>query len=133
MAKMKCTFTKATPGAKKAAPPHKVGDPLKSFNIEADGQGNFLVQGRTNAGNLVDISAVATLDPPPVSSDFAVLDLSATGMTFKATLATPAPAVGATALTTVTAHANDGSFSYPMDLELKIVTPGIAGIDVSQV
>lgn len=54
-----------------------VGDPIPSYLLQDNQDGSFTVHGVDAAGATVDISVVASLDPPPTSSDLAVLTVDA--------------------------------------------------------
>jgi hypothetical protein len=122
MANLKWKTSKA--GAKKAAAPAKgKAKDQAGFDLQDDGSGNYTVLGVDAAGNSVDASSLFTLDPPPVSSDTAVMTIDApVGMTFGVHAATPPPKPSATVTATVTAKANDatvGPFSAVVTFTIK--------------
>ncbi len=62
-------------GMKASGKKAKVGDPIPAYVLVDNEDGSFTVTGTDAAGASVDISAVATLDPPPTSSAPATLSV----------------------------------------------------------
>ncbi len=107
MASIKCTVVKAG-HAKMSGPATKAkaGDPPPSELVLLDtGKSGFTLYGVNAAGARIDISGVATLTPPPVSSDPAVLTVGAVTGMHADVVAVAAGSVTVTA----TATWNDGS------------------------
>ena len=129
MAKPKVVLLKKGHGKKimKAA----AAGPVQDYAFVDNGDNTMTVMGTDAAGNLVDISAVATLTPPPTSSDPTLITVDAPiGMTFAqhavGKLSVPGSPVQVTATATWT-DASQGpyAFTLPEDVVAGAVT-GVA-------
>ncbi len=91
----------------------------------------FTVMGTNQAGNPVDISALATLTPPPSSSDPTVLTVDPpVGMTSAFHEVGKPPKLG-TATVSVSATANDGSFGpFTAAMDVTVSAGGPTGITI---
>ena len=129
---MKCTLTKRTPGATKAAKPKaKAGAAPVEFNITDNGDLTYSVEILDAAG------AVLTVDPSTVSMTATSDNTSAltadapVGLTGAVHVPVPAPAVGATANVTLTVTWSDASFGpFSIVWPFQISAGGPAGIQV---
>ena len=111
------------------------GAAVASFILQDNQNDTCTVFGVDNAGNQVDISTVASLTPPPTSSDTTKITVGApTGMTFNIKAVGPLTA-GTPVNITVVATWNDGSigpFTFTLPVEVQagptggiIVVPGV--------
>lgn len=126
---MKCAISKHTA---QHAPLQKMGKGAapQGFNLADNGNGTYTVQGTTQGGNNVDISAVATLAVSSATPAIAAAALT-TGMNFSVTAATPAPAIGATVAVTLTATWNDGSVGpFTIVVTYTVIASPVTGITV---
>lgn len=131
MAKPKISCMKASAQkakAKSAAAPGPVQD-----YVFLDNEDNTMtVQGVDAVGNPVDISSLATLSPPPTSSDPSVVTVDApTGMKFAMHAVGKLSTPGTPVQITTTATWNDGSkgpftFTLPVD----VTSGGATGIQI---
>jgi hypothetical protein len=134
MARIKCrTVKKAQQPSRQmmSASAAASAGPMTEFEFIDNGDSTCTVNGVSSAGNPVDISAVATLDPPPVSSDAAKVVVDPPqGMTFAMHAVGPLTNNNPVIITT-TATWNDGSQGpYSFDLPVEVVPGGAKGIMV---
>jgi hypothetical protein len=129
--RFKCTLTKKSAMKKSAMAPHAAG-PVIDFQLVDNEDSTCTVLGVDSVGNTVDISAVATLTPPPSSSDPAILTVDLpNGMTFAVHAVGPLSTPGTPVTVTVTATWNDGSKGpFTFDLPVDVVAGGATGIMV---
>jgi len=69
---MTFTLLKKSHG-RKAGPKAKAGDPIPNYGLLDNEDGSFTILGLRADGTTADISAIASLTPPPVSDNPAVL------------------------------------------------------------
>ena len=121
---------KLTKKTQKAAAKAKAGAVSTDFAIQDNGDGSMSVLGVDAAGNQADISALATLTPPPTSSDTSIITVDApTGMTFMMHAVGPLTAPGASVDLTATATWNDGSLGpFTFTLKCTVVPGPITGV-----
>lgn len=133
MARPKCTYKKALPGATAAATTAKAkaAADVLDFVITDDGSSVCTVYGVDARGAQVDVSALATLTPAPTSSDSTKITVDPpSAMTF-AMHAVAVTTPGSPVSVTATATFNDGSrgpftFTLPCD----VVAGGVTGITI---
>jgi hypothetical protein len=127
---LKATYQATVAGSRAVAAPKKFakGATLASFTItDVPGSpGNYLVNGTNAAGDLIDISAVATT--AETSSDTTVATVASTGA---ATFAVQGIKVG-TVTVTVTANWNDGSIGpFTAPVTFTVTAGGVTGLVVT--
>jgi len=117
----------------KAGPPLKAGDKVGAFLVHVGDDGLCTVVGVDAHGNESDISAVATLSPPPSSSDSATISVDPpTGMAFKQHALGRVTAPGETVKVTATATWNDGSIGpFTFTLEEEVGPGTVSGIKIN--
>lgn len=106
--------------------------PIADFQFVDNGDSTCTVSGVDAAGNPSDISTVATLAPPPTSSDTTLVTVDApSGMTFAMHAVGPLSTPGSPVIIAVTATWNDGSLGpFTFDLPVDVVSGGVTGIQV---
>lgn len=116
--------------SKKAPHAAAQGAAVIDFVLQDNQNDTLTVHGVDAVGNPVDISAVASLTPPPSSSDVSILTVSApTGMTFSMSatgkLSTPGSPVNITATVTF----NDGTIGpFTAQLPCDVTAGPAAGV-----
>lgn len=124
----KITQCKKSSGMK-SNKPMKAGDPpLANYLLQDNEDGSFTILGADAAGAQVDISAVATLDPPPTSDNTAILTVDPpSGMTVACHGVLPGQA-----LVTVTATWGDGSVGpYVITVPVEVKAGPVTGLAVT--
>lgn len=129
MAKPKVKFEKASKGASARAPATraKAGDPVQDFVLLDTQNDTITVQGTNSAGDVLDISAVATIAVS--SSDTSALTVDPPqGMVFQCHALKVTPP-GSPVLVTAVATWNDGSVGpFTMSLPIDVQTGGPTGL-----
>ncbi len=127
---MKVTLVKK--GNLKRAVPQKASAaaPVIDFELQDNGDDTCTVFGVSGAGNRLDISGVATLTPPPTSSDTTILTVDApAGMTFAMHAVGKLSTPGTTVNVVATATWTDGSIGpFSFTLPVDVVAGGATGI-----
>lgn len=123
----KSALPRAAAPVKKGAGPAAV--PV-DFVISDNGDSTCTVLGVDAAGNSLDISSVATLSPPPASSDVAVITVDApSAMTFALHAVGPLSTPGTPVQITATATWTDGSVGpYTFSLPCDVVAGAATGV-----
>lgn len=119
-------------GKRAAAPAKKGAPPPGDFGLVDNGDATFTVVGLDAAGNEVDISAVATLDPPPSSDDTSIITVDPpSGMTSAMHAVGPVTPPGSPVHVTATATWIDGSVGpFSFTLNVSTFTGAATGIGI---